>query len=229
MSLSKNNQDTKSYLILGGAGFIGKNLCDKILKQGDYVLSLDNYITGFLENTDALQARYPLNFNFLNHDITRKIDIDIGSFDYVINLACPASPPKYQKYPIDTMLTSVMGTKNALDFAIECDAIFIQASTSEVYGDPNISPQHEMYRGNVNTVGIRACYDEGKRAAESLCYDYHRTYGLDVRVLRFFNTYGPFMDIDDGRLVTNTIKYLVKDWPFEVYGDGSQTSFILLY
>lgn len=212
------------YLVTGSAGFIGTNLCKFLLENGHHVVGVDNYDSGTKENTNFIKDNFK-NFSFVECDIC---DIDyntnmFGEIDVVINLACPASPPFYQANPIHTTETCVIGTLNLLKLALKYNAIFMQASTSEVYGDPEITPQPETYRGNVNTVGIRSCYDEGKRCAESIIMDFNRCYNLPVKIFRIFNTYGPYMRADDGRVISNFINQALHNEPLTVYGDGSQT------
>jgi UDP-glucuronate decarboxylase len=204
-------------LVTGGAGFLGSHLSEKLLSLGHEVLCLDNFFTGELKNIDHL--RNNRNFEVIRHDVTFPIYLEV---DGIFNLACPASPVQYQKNPVQTFKTSVHGAINLLGLAKRTGARILQASTSEVYGDPNISPQPESYWGNVNPIGIRSCYDEGKRAAETLFFDYHRQYGLDIRVARIFNTYGPRMAINDGRVVSNFIVQALKGKPLTVYGNGNQ-------
>lgn len=215
----------KSILVTGGAGFLGYNLCKRLLREGNRVVCHDNLSTGQSENVDEL-SKYG-NFIFKTVDVKSSgynpYNVYFDKIDQIYHLACPASPPKYQKDPIDTMMTMVVGTKNILEFAKYHDATVLVASTSEVYGDPEISPQIESYRGSVNPHGIRSCYDEGKRAAECLTFDYKRMYGLDIRISRTFNTYGEGMDIADGRVVTNFISQALTHSPITIYGDGSQT------
>jgi UDP-glucuronate decarboxylase len=212
----------RSYrtLVTGGAGFIGSHLCDALLQRGDLVVCLDNFYTGSTRNIRPL-LNHP-NFEFIEHDIRDPIEIE-GEVDRIYNLACPASPRHYQQDPIGTMKTCVLGTMNVLDLARDKSSRVLQASTSEVYGDPEIHPQPESYAGHVNTIGPRACYDEGKRAAETLMFDYHRLYGLEVKVARIFNTYGPRMLENDGRVVSNFIVQALRGEPITVYGDGTQT------
>lgn len=206
-------------LVAGGAGFLGSHLCDRLIEQETEVICLDNFMSGRFENIEHLVGNRL--FSLIEHDVCNALpELQV---DEVWNLACPASPPRYQADPVHTMLTSVMGTKHGLDLARRNKARFFQASTSEVYGDPEIHPQPENYKGCVNTIGPRACYDEGKRAAEALCFDYHRTYGVDIRVARIFNTYGPRMDPDDGRVVSNFIVKALRGQPLEIHGSGSQT------
>jgi len=187
-------------LVTGGAGFLGSHLCESLVLEGHSVIAVDNFYTGTQENLSKILS-YP-SFQVIRHDVCLPINLEV---DAIYNLACPASPIHYQKHPVQTSKTSVMGAINMLDLAKELEIPILQASTSEVYGDPAISPQHEEYWGNVNPIGIRACYDEGKRLAETLFYDYHRQYGVSIRVARIFNTYGPRMQIDDGRVITNLI------------------------
>ena len=207
-------------LVTGGAGFLGSNLCERLLRAGHRVICLDNLQTGRLENIAHLRP-HP-GFVFLNHDVIEPFEID-GRLERIYNLACPASPPKYQIDPIHTFQTSVIGAMNVLELARSKGARILQASTSEVYGDPEISPQSESYRGQVNTFGPRACYDEGKRAAETLFHDHFHAYGTDIRIMRIFNTYGPRMDPDDGRVVSNFVMQALQDRPITLYGGGLQT------
>ncbi len=208
----------KRILVTGGAGFIGSHLCEKLLEGGDEVICLDNLFTGSKQNINHLMGK--LNFEFLRHDITMALFIEV---DQIYNLACPASPIHYQYDPIKTGKTSVFGALHSLGIAKRCGARILQASTSEVYGDPEIHPQPESYRGCVNTIGVRSCYDEGKRMAETLFFDYRRQHGVDVKVVRIFNTYGPRMSVNDGRVVSNFIIQAIKGEDITVYGDGSQT------
>jgi UDP-glucuronate decarboxylase len=205
-------------LVTGGAGFLGSHLVDRLMILGHEVLVADNLYTGAKKNLS--QHISNPNFEFLRHDVTIPLFVEVEG---IFNLACPASPVHYQKDPVQTLKTSVHGAINMLGLAKRTGSRILQSSTSEVYGDPNISPQPEEYWGNVNPLGIRACYDEGKRAAETLFSDYHRQYSLDVRIARIFNTYGPRMSVGDGRVVTNFIVQALKDEPITVYGDGSQT------
>ena len=205
-------------LITGGAGFLGSHLCDRLIEQGHDVICLDNFFTGHKENIRHLLP-HP-NFELMRHDVVDPFKVEV---DQIYNLACPASPVHYQFNPIKTIKTSVMGAINILGLAKRTGARVLQASTSEVYGDPEVHPQTEDYRGNVNPIGIRACYDEGKRCAETLFFDYHRSNQVDIRVMRIFNTYGPRMDPKDGRVVSNFIVQALKGDPITVYGDGSQT------
>jgi UDP-glucuronate decarboxylase len=205
-------------LVTGGAGFLGSHLSEKLLGMGHEVICLDNFYTGYKENIFHLLDNK--NFELIRHDVTVPIYLEV---DGIFNLACPASPVQYQKNPVQTLKTSVHGAINMLGLAKRTGARFLQASTSEVYGDPEVNPQNEEYAGRVNPIGIRACYDEGKRAAETLIFDYHRQHNLDIRVARIFNTYGPKMALDDGRVVTNFITQAIAGEPITIYGDGSQT------
>jgi UDP-glucuronate decarboxylase len=207
-------------LVTGGAGFLGSHLCEKLLSQGNVVLCLDNFTTGKKENLKDFITDQ--NFSVIEADL---IDIPSipGKIDQIYNLACPASPVQYQKNPIGTLKTNVIGAINVLDLGLEKGARVLQASTSEVYGDPEIHPQSEDYLGNVNPIGIRSCYDEGKRAAETAFFDYHRSSDLDIRVVRIFNTYGPRMDPDDGRVISNFIMQALNDKAVTIYGSGKQT------
>lgn len=207
-------------LVTGGAGFIGSHLCDRLLERGDKVLCVDNLFTGSKDNIVHLFDNK--NFQFIEHDIIDPLFLD-ETIDQVYNLACPASPVHYQYNPIRTIKANTIGMINMLGLARKHKARILQASTSEVYGDPVVHPQHEAYRGNVNPIGPRACYDEGKRCAETLCFDYHRTHGMEIKVVRIFNTYGPRMAFDDGRVVSNFILQALKGEPITLYGDGSQT------
>ena len=205
-------------LVTGGAGFLGSHLCERLLSQGNEVICADNYFTGNKENIKHLMGNP--NFEVLRHDVTQPLFVEV---DQIYNLACPASPVHYQHNPIKTVKTSVMGTMNMLGLAKRVGAKILQASTSEVYGDPEIHPQPESYRGSVNPIGPRACYDEGKRCAETLFFEYHRQHNVDIKVIRIFNTYGPRMNRDDGRVVSNFIVQALKGNPITVYGDGKQT------
>jgi UDP-glucuronate decarboxylase len=207
-----------TVLVTGGAGFLGSNLCKRLLELDYHVVALDNLYTGRLENIQALFA--DKRFSFINHDVISPIDIKV---DYIFNLACPASPPHYQKDPLFTTKTCVIGAINMLELARKYNAPILQASTSEVYGDPEVHPQVESYRGLVNPIGIRACYDEGKRCAESLFFDYNRVYQTPIKVIRIFNTYGPHMDPQDGRVISNFIMQALQGVPITIYGDGLQT------
>ena len=205
-------------LVTGGAGFIGSHLCEKLLEQGNDVICVDNLFTGRKDNIRHLMEN-PY-FEFIRHDVTEPLYVEV---DQIYNLACPASPIHYQFDPIKTGKTSVMGALHALGLAKRCHATMLQASTSEVYGDPEVHPQPESYRGCVNPIGIRSCYDEGKRMAETLCFDYNRQHGVDVKVIRIFNTYGPRMSVNDGRVVSNFIVQALKGEDITIYGDGTQT------
>lgn len=205
-------------LVTGGAGFIGSHLCERLLNEGNKVICLDNFYTGSKENIAHLLSNK--NFELVEHDITEPFFAEV---EQIYNLACPASPVHYQFNPVQTMKTSVLGIINMLELAKKCNARILQASTSEVYGDPKVHPQREDYWGNVNPVGLRSCYDEGKRAAETLMMDYHRYYGVDVRIVRIFNTYGPKMDKNDGRVVSNFIVQALQGEDITVYGEGLQT------
>jgi UDP-glucuronate decarboxylase len=208
----------KRILITGGAGFLGSHLCERLLAEGEDILCLDNFFTGSKDNIRHLLGNQ--HFECIRHDITNPIYLEV---DQIYNLACPASPVHYQYNPIKTIKTSVMGTINTLGLAKRVKARILQASTSEVYGDPEIHPQPEGYWGRVNPIGIRSCYDEGKRAAECLMMDYHRQNRVDVKIVRIFNTYGPRMAVHDGRVVSNFIVQALKGEEITVYGDGSQT------
>ncbi|WP_367280018.1 UDP-glucuronic acid decarboxylase family protein [Sphingomonas sp. LHG3406-1] len=210
-------------LVAGGAGFIGSNLVDRLLERGADVVVLDNLQTGRAENLAHLRGRE--GFDFVEHDVTEQLpqSLDGRGFTHVFNLACAASPPAYQADPEHTMLTNVLGSRNLLRFAEGQRARYLLASTSEVYGDPEVHPQREDYRGWTSCTGPRACYDEGKRAAETLAFDFDRAGRVDVRVVRIFNTYGPRMDPDDGRVVSNVICQALSGTPVTIYGDGSQT------
>ena len=205
-------------LVTGGAGFLGSHLCERLVNEGHDVICLDNFFTSQKSNVSHLLG-LP-NFELIRHDITLPIFLEV---DQVYNLACPAAPGHYQYNPIKTIKTSVLGSINALGVAKRCGARILQASTSEVYGDPEIHPQVESYRGSVNPIGIRACYDEGKRVAETLFMDYHRSNGVDVRIVRIFNTYGPKMHPFDGRVVSNFIRQALSGDDITIFGDGSQT------
>ncbi|MAC74722.1 MAG: NAD-dependent dehydratase [Phycisphaerae bacterium] len=208
----------KRILVTGGAGFLGSHLCDRLVEQGHQVICLDNLFTSQKSNIQHLIGRP--NFEFVRHDVIDPYKVEV---DQIYNFACPAAPGHYQYNPIKTIKTSVMGAINMLGLAKRLNARILQASTSEVYGDPEIHPQTESYRGSVNPIGIRACYDEGKRAAETLMFDYHRQNKVDVRVVRIFNTYGPRMHPYDGRVVSNFIRQALAGEPITIYGDGSQS------
>ena len=208
----------KKILVTGGAGFIGSHLCEMLLQDGNDVVCLDNYYTGSKAN--ILHLRENPHFELLRHDIINPIVLEV---DQIYNLACPASPIHYQFNPVKTVKTNVIGTLNMLGLAKRVKARILQASTSEVYGDPAVHPQKETYWGNVHCIGPRACYDEGKRVAETLMMDYHRQHRVDIRVVRIFNTYGPKMALDDGRVVSNLIIQALRGEPLTVYGEGQQT------
>ena len=205
-------------LVTGGAGFIGSHLCRRLVKEGNEVICLDNLFTGSESNIEDLKA-YP-NFRFINRDVTVPFDYDV---DQIYNLACPASPVHYQEDEIKTLQTSFLGTYNCLENAVRHNARLLHTSTSEVYGDPMVHPQKEGYWGNVNPIGVRACYDEGKRVAEALIFSYKRMHNADVKVVRLFNTYGPYMNPQDGRVVSNLIVEALEGRDLTIYGDGSQT------
>ena len=210
-----------TILITGGAGFIGSNLCARLLKDPrNKIICLDNLYTGKIRNIKPMMDNP--NFRFINHDITQPLDI-LEKIDMIYNLACPASPPYYQKEPFLTINTCFHGITNMLNLAKKNNCKLLQSSTSEVYGNPLEHPQKETYWGNVHTTGVRSCYDEGKRAAETLCYLYWTKYNLDIKIIRIFNTYGPNMDKDDGRVVTNFINQALYDQNLTIYGDGNQT------
>jgi UDP-glucuronate decarboxylase len=217
----------KTALVTGVAGFLGSHLCESLLNDGYKVVGVDNLFTGRQENLKLVQ-NHP-NFKFEYNDICNQNDYHTECYDEIWNLACPASPEKYQIDPIHTMMTNVVGTNNLLELADKHNSKFFQASTSEIYGDPLVSPQHEFYRGNVNTIGPRACYDEGKRAAEALCSDWYRCKGVNVRIARIFNTYGPRMNPYDGRVVSNFIRQALNGDDLTIYGDGSQTRSFCYY
>lgn len=208
----------KKILVTGGAGFIGSHLCDRLLREGNDVICLDNYFTGSKDNIRHLLGND--HFELVRHDVINPYHAEV---DEIYNLACPASPPHYQYNPIKTIKTSVMGAINMLGLAKRTKAKILQASTSEVYGDPAIHPQVESYWGNVNPIGIRSCYDEGKRCAETLFMDYHRQNGVRIKIIRIFNTYGPRMNPNDGRVVSNFIVQALKGEDITIYGDGTQT------
>jgi UDP-glucuronate decarboxylase len=211
-----------NILITGGCGFIGSNLIESLIKNpNNYIICIDNLITGSLNNINKF-INYP-NFLFINHDICNEINLNINHLDQIYHLASLASPDKYKLYPIETLLTSINGTQNVLKLCILFNCKMLFTSTSEVYGDPLVHPQSEEYFGNVNTVGERSCYDEGKRVCETMIYEYKRKYELDLKIVRLFNTYGPKMDINDGRVITNFIKKILNNEPVEIYGDGEQT------
>lgn len=208
----------KRILVTGGAGFIGSHLCKRLLKEGNEVICADNLFTGSKRNIEDFLDNN--RFEFVRHDVTKELLVEV---DQIYNLACPASPVHYQYNPVKTIKTSVIGAINMLGLAKRVRGRILQASTSEVYGNPNVHPQPEEYWGNVNPIGIRSCYDEGKRAAETLFFDYHRQSGVDIKVIRIFNTYGPNMNPDDGRVVSNFIVQALKGENITIYGDGRQT------
>ena len=208
----------KRILVTGGAGFLGSHLCDYLLKEGHDVICLDNFFTGTKDNIRHLLGNP--HFELLRHDVVQPILLET---DQIYNLACPASPIHYQYNPVKTTKTSVMGVINMLGLAKRVKARLLQASTSEIYGNPMVHPQREEYWGNVNTIGIRSCYDEGKRVAETLCADYHRQNGVEVRIARIFNTFGPRMALNDGRVVSNLVLQALRNEPLTLFGDGSQT------
>lgn len=210
----------KTIVITGGCGFIGSNLCNRLIKDGEKVICLDNNFTGNLYNIQHLLTHE--RFTYIYHDIINKIEIP-GKVDQIYHLACPASPPKYQSDPIYTSKVCYLGSLNVLELALKKNATVLLSSTSEIYGEPEISPQPESYRGNVNTIGIRSCYDEGKRIAETLFMDFHRKFKISIRIARIFNTYGPNMDRTDGRVVSNFIQQCLKNKDITIYGDGNQT------
>ncbi len=210
---------SRTILVTGGAGFLGSHLCDRLIAAGDRVICMDNLFTGVMLNIQHLIGNP--NFEFIRHDVTESFKFE--SIDQIYNLSCPAAPGHYQFNPVKTMKTSVLGTMHALGLARKTKATILQASTSEVYGDPQVHPQPESYRGSVNPIGPRACYDEGKRAAESLMFDYHRQYRTPIKVVRIFNTYGPRMHPFDGRVVSNFIRQAIAGQELTIYGDGSQS------
>jgi len=205
-------------LVTGGAGFIGSQLCERVISERDEVICLDNFFTGSKESIRSLLGHY--NFEVLRHDVITPIDLEV---DRIYNLACPASPVHYQFNPVRTIQANVLGVANMLELARRTKARILQASTSEVYGDPNVHPQTESYWGNVNPIGVRSCYDEGKRVAETLMFDYHRQHNIPIKVARIFNTYGPRMALNDGRVVSNFIIQALTGQDITIYGDGSQT------
>lgn len=205
-------------LVTGGAGFLGSHLCERLIGLNHEVIAVDNMYTGEKKKLTSI-LNHP-NFELVRQDVTTQLNFEV---DAIMNLACPASPVHYQKFPVQTTRTSVLGAINVLDLATRLNIPVFQASTSEVYGDPTINPQVEEYWGNVNPIGIRACYDEGKRAAETLFVDYQRQFGTKIKIVRIFNTYGPRMNLDDGRVVSNFIVQALRNEPITIYGDGSQT------
>ena len=218
MRSARSYDSRKRILVTGGAGFLGSHLCDRLLDEGHEVICADNLFTGTKRNIDHLHANP--QFEFLRHDITFPLYVEV---DEIWNLACPASPVHYQHDPVSTTKTSVHGAINMLGLAKRLRCPIFQASTSEVYGDPNVHPQSESYWGHVNPIGVRSCYDEGKRCAETLFFDYYRQHGLNIKVARIFNTYGPRMHPNDGRVVSNFIVQALKNQPITIHGDGSQT------
>jgi UDP-glucuronate decarboxylase len=224
VNLAGAGRAPKRVLVTGGAGFIGSHLCDALIERGDEVLCVDNFYTGARRNIRHLLS-HP-NFELMRHDITFPLYVEV---DEIFNLACPASPIHYQNDPVQTIKTSVVGAINVLGLAKRLRIRVLQASTSEVYGDPQIHPQTESYWGHVNPIGPRSCYDEGKRSAETLFMDYHRQHRLDIKILRIFNTYGPRMDAADGRVVSNFIVQALTGKPLTIYGDGSQTRSFCYY
>ncbi len=213
----------EKVLVTGGAGFVGSFLCDRLIDEGHEVIAIDNFFTGSKENLNQLSDE--TNFELIRHDIVKPILLEV---DWIFNLACPASPIHYQYNPVKTVKTNVMGTLNMLGLAKRLKARILQASTSEVYGDPQVHPQLESYFGNVNPIGLRSCYDEGKRVAETLMMDYHRQSQVDVKIVRIFNTYGPRMHPEDGRVVSNFIVAALKGEPITIHGDGLQSRQFLL-
>ena len=211
----------KTILVAGGAGFIGSHLCRKLLSQGHKVVCIDNLLTGSLNNIEELRTNP--NFVFTMRDIRDNVTVEDYVYDEIYHLACPASPVHYQNNPLLTTMTCVMGTYRVLEFATQQNAKILIASTSEVYGDPDCNVQKETYRGNVNPIGIRSCYDEGKRCGETLCFDFNRQFNTRIKVIRIFNTYGERMDKNDGRVVSNFIVQALTNQPVTIYGDGSQT------
>lgn len=210
----------KNIIVTGGCGFLGTNLCRDLLESGNRVYAVDNFFTGTRENAEFL-SKYP-DFKIIEHDVIEPLNVDF-EVDEIYHLACPASPPFYQKDPIFTAKTGFLGALNMLELARQKNAKILLTSTSEIYGEPLVHPQVESYRGNVNTIGIRSCYDESKRISETLFFDYWRMYDLKIKVVRIFNTYGPFMQIDDGRVVTNFINQAMHGEDLTIYGDGKQT------
>ena len=213
-----NRYDRERILVTGGAGFLGSHLCERLLGEGNYIICLDNYFTGQKQN--ILHLLDNKHFEVIRHDLVNPIFLEV---DQIYNLACPASPVHYQYNPVKTVKTSVIGAVHMLGLAKRVKAKILQTSTSEVYGDPTVHPQKETYWGNVNTIGLRSCYDEGKRCAETLFFDYHRQNNVNIRVVRIFNTYGPRMHPNDGRVVSNFIIQALGDKPITIFGDGNQT------
>jgi UDP-glucuronate decarboxylase len=209
---------TQRTLVTGGAGFLGSHLCKRLVDRGEHVICLDNLFTGRKETIEHM-LDLP-NFEFVLHDVMNPMDFEV---DAIYNLACPAAPGHYQHNPVNTTMTSILGALHSLELAHKCGAVLFHSSTSEVYGDPDVHPQPETYRGNVNPIGLRACYDEGKRASESILFDYHRMHGVDIRVTRIFNTYGPHMHPFDGRVVSNFIRQALAGEDITIFGDGKQS------
>ena len=205
-------------MVTGGSGFVGSHLCKRLVEENHDVICVDNFYTGSKKNIEPLLGKF--NFELIRHDVTFPLYLEV---DQIYNLACPASPIHYQRNPVQTIKTNVHGTINMLGLAKRTGAKFLQASTSEVYGDPLEHPQNESYWGNVNPIGIRSCYDEGKRCAETLCMDYQRQYNVNTKIARIFNTYGPNMDVNDGRVVSNFIIQALENKALTIFGDGSQT------
>ena len=216
--MALNWYDTERVLVTGGAGFLGSHLCERLLKEGNHVICLDNYFTGQKQNIFHLMNNR--RFEVIRHDLVNPIFLEV---DLIYNLACPASPIHYQYNPVKTVKTNVMGAIHMLGLAKRVKAKILQASTSEIYGDPTVHPQNEAYWGNVNTIGLRSCYDEGKRCAETLFFDYHRQNNVNIRVVRIFNTYGPRMHPNDGRVVSNFIMQALRNESITIFGDGTQT------
>jgi len=214
----------KKILVTGGAGFLGSHLCETLLKKNNYVVCVDNFYSSSIKNIRHLLSKK--NFELIKHDVTIPLNVKI---DEIYNLACPASPIHYQRDPIQTTKVSILGAINMLELAKKRNIKIFQASTSEVYGDPKISVQSEEYWGNVNPIGIRSCYDEGKRAAESLFFDYHRQHNINIKVARIFNTYGPKMAVNDGRVVSNFIVQCLRKKPITIYGTGDQLEVFVLF
>ena len=226
ISQSETNTKMKKILITGGAGFVGSNLCSRLVNENNFVICVDNLDTGKISNIQNLLKND--NFKFFNHDIVKVFDYN-EKIDEIYNLACPASPPSYQRDPIQTLKTCTIGTINILELALRNRSKVLQASTSEIYGDPLTHPQNENYWGNVNPIGIRSCYDEGKRCSETLFMDYNRKFKLETKIVRIFNTYGKNMDKNDGRVISNFINQAIKNNELTIYGDGSQTrSFLFI-
>lgn len=218
LGMNTNMNQRKRIAITGGAGFLGSHLCERLIQEGNDVICIDNLFTGCKDNIRHLMDN-PY-FEFIRHDVTEPFYVEV---DQIYNLACPASPVHYQYQPIKTAKTNVIGALNCLGLAKRCNARVLQASTSEVYGDPKVHPQPESYRGCVNPIGIRACYDEGKRMAETLFFDYYRQHQVDIKVVRIFNTYGPRMGVNDGRVISNFIVQALQNNDITIYGDGAQT------